>query len=384
MIKAGLIVSLRGSWQGGVSYFRNLLECYRKYPDPGIKLEVFSVYPEDAAGLQSDAIAVHPWPELEPRRRDNYARRVARKLLGYDPVLLRLMEREGVNLLSHCSLGSQTRIDTLQWMPDFQHKRLPGFFSPGERANRDSSIAGAARWGNILLSSHAAASDFRRYYPELASVQAHVLHFSNTAILDVAPPERGELEAQYPVREPYFYLPNQFWQHKNHGVVLEALARTRPEIRVLCTGLMEDYRNPSYVRELMEKVKKAGLAERFVCLGSVPYPVLVGLMHHSLAVLQPSLFEGWSTTVEESRAMCKQIVLTNIDVHLEQAPERAAYFSPDSPDELAFLLERIYAGFSPDVEESFALQRSGRREKLEQNWIEEYARILKAVSGSGE
>ena len=166
---------------------------------------------------------------------------------------------------------------------------------------RDSEIAKSALWGNILLSSQDAANSFRRYYPELASVRTHVLPFSSIASLSVNIINRAELEEKYPIQKPYFFLPNQFWNHKNHKVVVEALRLTPPEIRVVCTGLMEDRRNPSYVPELLDTVRQYGLEQRFICLGELPYSTMISLMRHSLAVLQPSLFEGWSTTVRKPR-----------------------------------------------------------------------------------
>jgi glycosyltransferase involved in cell wall biosynthesis len=129
----------------------------------------------------------------------------------------------------------------------------------------------------------------------------------------------------------------------------------------------------------MEKVKNSGLENRFVCLGKVPFPVLVSLMHYSIAVLQPSLFEGWSTTIEESKAMCKRIILSNIDVHLEQAPERGLYFSPDSSYQLAEHLKRAYAEFDPRTEERFAMQRQQFKARTDGKWVAEYARILRMV-----
>ena len=147
---------------------------------------------------------------------------------------------------------------------------------------------------------------------------------------------------------------------------------------------MEDYRDSAYVPALMDKVKLAGLEGRFICLGVVPYQTLVSLMHHSLAVLQPSLFEGWSTSVEEAKAMCKQIIMSNIDVHahVEQAPERGVYFSPDSPDELAACMQRIHDEFNPSTEQFFEEQRKSRRMKVERDWIEDFARTPKAVAGT--
>ena len=213
-------------------------------------------------------------------------------------------------------------------------------------------------------------------------MKTHVLHFSSAAVLNVEPLNREELEKHFPVHEPYFFLPNQFWQHKNHAVVVDALRQTPPEIRVICTGLMQDFRDASYVPSLLNKVRQAGLDHRFICLGMVPYRTMVGLMHHSIAVLQPSLFEGWSTSVEESKAMRKRIILSNIAVHLEQAPERGVFFAQDSPEELAACMKNVQAEFSPANEEAFAEQRQLFRESIERDWIQDFARILKTVSGT--
>jgi glycosyltransferase involved in cell wall biosynthesis len=307
-------------------------------------------------------------------------------LFGFDAVLLGLVKGYRINLLSHLgwlendALGKWARIPVLPWMPDFQHRRLPKFFTAEECADRDSYVARSRQCGHLLLSSQSAEADFRRFYPELEPVQTHILRFSCASIVDMDPLSREELGTRYPVHDPYFFLPNQFWQHKNHAVVVEALRQTPPEIRVICTGPMEDRRDPGYVPGLLEKVKQAGLEERFVCLGTVPYLTLVSLMHHSLAVVQPSLFEGWSTTVEESKAMRKRIILSNIDVHLEQAPERGEYFSPESPEQLASCLKRAHAEFDPATEESFVNQRQQNKARVEREWMEQYARIVKNVA----
>jgi glycosyltransferase involved in cell wall biosynthesis len=382
MTKVGLVLSLRGLWQGGVNYYKNLLSCYQRYPDDALRLEVFTDQDEEIACYQSDAIGINLCPEVSLRGPWNRPRRAINKLLHYDPVLLGLVQRHHIDLLTHRSIGKQRAVNTLPWLPDFQHKKYPEFFTANECDNRNASVANAGLWGNILLSSHAAAKDFRRYYPELASVETRVLHFSNAAALSIVPPPLEELEAQYPVDEPYFFLPNQFWRHKNHVVVVEALRQTPSNIRVICTGAMEDTRDLSYGPELLAQVRQAGVEGRFLCLGTVPYPTLVGLMHHSLAVLQPSLFEGWSTSVEEARAMRKRIILSVIDVHLEQAPERGMVFSPDSPEELAGCMMRMYAEFDPAVEKRYADQRPLYKARNEREWIGEFARILKAVSAA--
>ena len=65
-------------------------------------------------------------------------------------------------------------------------------------------------------------------------------------------------------------------------------------------------------------------------------------MRQSLAVIQTSLFEGWSTSVEEAIALGKQIILSDIPVHREQNPKQGVYFDPNAPVQLASILENIF------------------------------------------
>ena len=59
------------------------------------------------------------------------------------------------------------------------------------------------------------------------------------------------------------------------------------------------------------------------------------LMQASTALLNPSLFEGWSTTVEEARAAGVPMLLSDLPVHREQAGELATYFDRNSAASLA-------------------------------------------------
>jgi glycosyltransferase involved in cell wall biosynthesis len=78
-------------------------------------------------------------------------------------------------------------------------------------------------------------------------------------------------------------------------------------------------------------------------LGRVPYADVVGLMRASTAVLNPSLFEGWSTTVEEAKSLGKRVLLSDIPVHREQDPPGGLYFDPHAPEALAGAIEQALA-----------------------------------------
>jgi glycosyltransferase involved in cell wall biosynthesis len=79
----------------------------------------------------------------------------------------------------------------------------------------------------------------------------------------------------------------------------------------------------------------------------VPHNHVFQLMRQSLAVLQPSLFEGWSTTVEEAKSVGKSVILSDIPVHHEQDPPAAVYFDPHDPEALADCLMRTFGEKKP-------------------------------------
>jgi len=65
----------------------------------------------------------------------------------------------------------------------------------------------------------------------------------------------------------------------------------------------------------------------------------LALMKHSQAIIQPSLFEGWSTVVEDVKAMNQSLILSDIRVHREQIIRNVVFFEPENTVQLAKILE---------------------------------------------
>jgi glycosyltransferase involved in cell wall biosynthesis len=236
----------------------------------------------------------------------------------------------------------------------------------------------------ILLSSESSRKDLAAVAPGSLE-KTRVLRF----VVDVpeSPVEgRNPVLDRLGIRGPYFHLPNQFWVHKNHGVVLEALAIARGrghEIPVVATGSTGDHRQPGYFPSLTTKARALGVEELFVIAGTVPYSELLTLMRRSIALINPSLFEGWSTTVEEAKSLGKTILLSDIPVHREQDPRRALFFDPHSPEQLAEALIQTAASWDPVVDEN---EQRRAREELplrRGRFAEAYERIITEVGNRG-
>jgi glycosyltransferase involved in cell wall biosynthesis len=108
---------------------------------------------------------------------------------------------------------------------------------------------------------------------------------------------------------------------------------------------MKDFRSNdnSYVDNLLSFIKDNNLETNIKTLGLIDYDDVLCLMEESLAVVNPSLFEGWSSIVEESKSIGKRVVLSNIPVHVEQNPKNSFYFDPKNTLELSNVLEKIWS-----------------------------------------
>lgn len=73
------------------------------------------------------------------------------------------------------------------------------------------------------------------------------------------------------------------------------------------------------------------LEEDFHFRGLLAYADVVGLASQGRALISPSIFDCWSTAVEEAKAVGVPLVQSGISVHREQAGAGALYFDHASP-----------------------------------------------------
>lgn len=346
------------SWLGGLNYHSNL---FRALAADGSGIEPVAILPSSGsmpAGFPSlevvrtsflDRMTV-PW----------VARMLVRESLQSDVLLSRELRRHRIDVLSHSGpLGAWSSVATVSWIPDFQHRRLPQFFTPAMLRQRDRSYSEAIdRSTLVIVSSEAARRDLATFYPRYAA-KARVLRFADCSTDEAREVGLDELRSRYDLPSKFFVLPNQFWVHKNHRTVVRALGllcRSQRDVVVIATGNTHDPRYPTLFSELIAELDANGGGKAFRPLGVVPFADLAGLLRHAVGVINPSLFEGWSTTVEESKSLGKLVVLSSIDVHREQDPPRALFFSPLDASELAERLWDAWQAYDPAAETQLMAQ----------------------------
>lgn len=229
-------------------------------------------------------------------------------------------------------------IPVIPWIPDLQDTWLPEFFSQREleiRSNRCRSISSQCEL--VVFSSQDAEEDFRRFYPK-SQAESPVLHFYYTMPAETFLPDPMQVAEKYGVKEEFALCSNQLWAHKDHRTLFEAISCLHSEGQaplLFCTGSASDYRNSEYYQGLMGYLDSLELGNRVKILGLIPRADQLRLIRGARCMLQPSLFEGWSTVLGDARSMGCPMVHSDLKVHIEQAVPNSLAFKAKSAEDLA-------------------------------------------------
>ena len=348
-IRFGLLLIGDGQWRGGLNYQRTLLETIASTLSDKIEALVFVTQDQRALAEETFGKFLEQPPVVDARVAGAGAgwRAVRALVTGCDRPFEALMREHDVDVVFESAryFGRSFSLPTLCWLPDFQHLYLPDLFPRLGWWKREIGFRAQTRTNKtrlVMLSSETARADCERFYPASLG-HTRVVRFAPEIAIDEARARVAGAKSDHSLPDRFFYLPNHFWTHKNHAVVLEALRRLRDEGRleglppVVMSGPTNDYRNAGLFNNMMAEAQADGLAPWFRHLGLIPFGDVLALNAGALSLLNPSKFEGWASSVEEAKALGTPMILSDIPVHREQAP-RARFFAPCDAAALARML----------------------------------------------
>lgn len=370
---AFLFFTSNHNWLGGKNYYRSLFKAIdlnkistiNIYAVVGKKADSSDIdFPECVTCLQSSLLDRWSFSWVI----DTFLQR----LLGRRYLLPRLLDRYSIDLVSHCDPADAGNLASIAWIPDFQHIHLPHYFKKEEIAKRNKGFSEQMKRARlVIVSSETARNDLKMFFPEYAD-KSRVMRFF--PYLESISEGNGisEIMAHYGVAEKYFFIPNQFWAHKNHRVAIEAIRKIKeilPDIQIVCSGATIDYRNPDHYSNILEIIDKYRLKDNVKILGVIPHHHISLLMRQAVAVINPSYFEGWSTTVEEAKTLGVKLILSDIQVHREQCQDyEATYFDPNDSNALADCIQHAlidHCSRDSDFYESAVRDERNRLKSLE-------------------
>jgi hypothetical protein len=333
MIRIAFVINFNVvDWLGGYNVIKNLILSINLNKPKNLQIFVFIKESESKKyfrDLNVNIIKTNFFGNI------SFARRVYSKLqilfFGKSKFFEDFFLKYKINLVSHyMPLGRNSEIKSFSWITDFQHLYYPQYFTFLQRFFRTINIFySAISSSKIILSSNASASDLKKIINfNLKKIFVHPFFFVNYNLRNII--NINKLKKKFNIKKKFFFLPNQYWFHKNHLLVLKSIVdlkkRYNLSINIISSGSMYAKNSKIYYQKVDDFIEEQGLRDNYKYIGIVSEKELWSLMYYSLAIINPSEFEGWNTSVMQAKALSKYNIISNIKAHIEQKNSKTILF----------------------------------------------------------
>jgi glycosyltransferase involved in cell wall biosynthesis len=317
LIKQTIIVPAYGfvSWNGGVDYLKYQLRLLIQLQINNPSVQVILYLPElsvtgkiinlikliikciihypiiKSADYNSLLIADHEIINCIKIQKYYYDKKYGRKSIQY------LVKKE-VNPIVFPTMTSLPYLKCKQigYIYDLQHISLPNLFTEKECNVRNINFrAILCDCDGVIVNSKDVKRHILKIYPE----QANDDKIFSAPPLPVADENLLQFSvdvSRYRLPEKYFLISNQLWIHKDHKTAFKALKLLHEQgytdIHIICTGSTSDTRFPNYYLEIQEYIAELKLTDVIQFLGFIPKSDQITILRGSIAIIQPTLFEG--------------------------------------------------------------------------------------------
>ena len=231
-------------------------------------------------------------------------------------------------------------VSALGSVHDLMHRYEPQFPEVSERGmyrQRERHYTRMCRWAKgILVDSEIGRQQLIESYPTDPN-RVYVLPYIAPRHVRLAAIAEATLRS---LPDKYYFYPAQFWKHKNHVRLLRAIniARQRhPDIRVVFVGA----RKNGYAA-VRSEVVALGLDEHVIFLDYVPDTDMPELYRRARALVMPTFFGPTNIPQLEAFVLGCPVATSRIYGIPEQVGDAAVLFDPNSIDEIAATLERLW------------------------------------------
>ena len=141
---------------------------------------------------------------------------------------------------------------------------------------------------------------------------------------------KRDLLIKYNIVGKFYFYPAQFWEHKNHIIILKAIKKLKlKEINTNFIFCGKDQGNLKYINN---KISEYGIQDNVKIIGYVRDDELLELYKLSIALVMPSYFGP--TNIPPVEAWSLKVPVAYSSLNINHGKNAAVYFDPDSVNDL--------------------------------------------------
>jgi len=150
-----------------------------------------------------------------------------------------------------------------------------------------------------------------------------------------------DVKTKYNLPEKYIFYPAQFWEHKNHVNLLEALKILKDKSLDVNLVLVGSKKN-NY-EKILQKINELKLSNNIFILGYVSNDDMASLYKNAVATTFVSLIGPTNIPPMEALTLGSPLICSNAYAMPEQVGDAALHIDPKSPQDIADKISRIYS-----------------------------------------
>jgi len=216
-------------------------------------------------------------------------------------------------------------------------------YSPAKKARRLKEVQARIDRASAIATISGYTASVVRKHLNIGDIPVRAIHLGNPLEIPtpLARPTSGPLASLIPGK--FFVFVGVLHPKKNVHTLIPVM-RAFPGMSLVLAGPDD----APYAREVIAKVREAGLENRVILPGAVDDPTKRWLFANTRALLFPSLSEGFGLPVVEAMSFGKPAFLSRLTSLPEIGGDAAYYFDSFEPDAMADVIQRGLADFDAD------------------------------------
>jgi glycosyltransferase involved in cell wall biosynthesis len=338
--------------------------------------------------LVGDTIARRAWYSAAQIRPNSVVRNPSREP-PFDRTGSRWYRERGLDLVLYpvySVTAIETRVPAVVTVHDLNHRvytEFPEVRALGEFERREYYFRNACRSAvTLLVESDTGREDLLTFYADTGLREDRVVVLpvlpASTVRPGVGEDERTRVRQRYRLDAGFVFYPAQFWPHKNHLRLIQALHHLKHSAGLTPTLVLGGSHSGSLRRRTfaaaMRTARRLGVDAQVRYLGFIPDEDMSALYVEAAALAMPTFFGPSNIPVLEAFAMGCPVLTSDIRGIREQTNGAAVLVDPRSSEAIADGLRRLLTS----SEQRHALICRGH-EVLSRYTPVDYRRVLKGA-----
>jgi len=275
--------------------------------------------------------------------------------------------------------GFSNKIPYIVSMPDLMHKYYPSFpeYSLKVRIGRNIVYKNAAERSILtIVDSQRGADDLNKFF-RISKEKIRVIPYAPAGYIykykNMSLEISENILKRFNLPERYLFYPAQFWYHKNHIRLVEALKILKDFYKVKIYIVLVGSQKESYKR-IINFIKKSDIYNQITYLGYVSDKEIVALYKKAVALVYPSLFGPTNIPPLEAMVLGVPVLCSELFSMPDQIGDAGLFFNPFEVKDIADKIYKIWL----DKDLRSDLTKKGYK-RVKDMTLERYAKQWEAV-----